>query len=94
LIDVGTGQVYAPFTVDGHTPRAYPRLSVVYLAAADRLAVASSQGVSLHILPDGEMTHFWSLAGEGFSPFLRPAPDGSALVAIRDRGSVYRIPLP
>jgi len=57
------------------------------------LAVASSQGISLHTLPAGEMTTFWTLIGQGFAPFLRPASDGSALVAVRDQGGVYWIPL-
>ena len=93
LIDVEEGKVYPPLTITGHTPRDYPRLSMAYLAASAQLAVASSQGVSLHTLPDGEMTTFWRLAGQGFAPGLRPAPDGSALVAIRDQGGVYWIPL-
>ena len=93
LIDSSNGQVFPPLTIAGHTPRDYPRLSMVYLSAPARLAVASSQGISLHTLPDGEMTTFWRLAGQGFAPSLRPAPDGLALVAIRDQGGVYWIPL-
>lgn len=93
LIDVGEGKVHPPLTVTGHTPRDHPRLSVAYLTASAQLAVASSQGISLHTLPDGEMTAFWRLAGQGLAPGLRPAPDGSALVAIRDQGGVYSIPL-
>ena len=93
LIDVEEGKVYPPLTITGHTPRDYPRLSMAYLAASAQLAVASSQGISLYTLPDGEMTTLWRLAGQGFAPFLRPAPDGSVLVAIRDQGGVYWIPL-
>ncbi|MDY7079199.1 MAG: hypothetical protein SXV54_19975 [Chloroflexota bacterium] len=93
LIDVEEGNVYPPLTITGHTPRDYPRLSMAYLAASAQLAVASSQGISLHTLPDDEMTTFWRLAGQGFAPSLRPAPDGSVLVAIRDQGGVYWIPL-
>jgi hypothetical protein len=93
LIDVATGQIYPPLTIAGHTPRDYPRLSMTYLAESEQLAVASSQGVSLHTLPDGATTGFWTLAGPGFAPFLRPAPDGSALVAVRDQGGVYWLPL-
>jgi hypothetical protein len=93
LIDVGEGEVYPPLTIEGHTPRDYPRLSIAYLAAPGRLAVASSQGISLHTLPGGDMTAFWRLAGQGFAPHLRPAPDGSALVAVRDQGGIYWIPL-
>jgi hypothetical protein len=93
LIDVGEGKVYPPLTIKGHTPRDYPRLSMAYLAASAQLAVASSQGISLHTLPDGEMITFWRLAGQGFAPGLRPALDGSALVAIRDQGGAYWLPL-
>lgn len=93
LIDLSNGKVFPPLMISGHTPRDYPLLSMVYLPASARLAVASSQGVSLHSLPDGEMTTFWRLAGQGFAPSLRPAPDGSALVAMRDRGGLYWIPL-
>jgi hypothetical protein len=93
LIDVGESKVYPPLRITGHTPRDYPRLSMAYLAASAQLAVASSQGISLHTLPDGDMTTFWRLAGQGFAPGLRPAPDGSALVAVRDQGGAYWIPL-
>jgi hypothetical protein len=94
LVDLSSGKVLPPLTIAGHTPRDYPQLNIVYLAASARLAVASSQGISLHTLPDGEMITFWRLAGQGFAPSLRPAPDESALVAIRDQGGVYWIPLP
>jgi hypothetical protein len=93
LIDVADGTVYPPLTLSGHTPRDYPRLSMVYLAETAQLAVASSQGVSLHTLPGGEMTRFWTLAGQGFAPFLLPTPDRSALVTVRDLGGVYWIPV-
>ena len=93
LIDVEEGKVYPPLTITGHAPRDYPLLNMVVLAESAQLAVASSQGVSLHTLPGGEMTAFWALTGQGFAPFLQPAPDGSALVAVRDRGGGYWIPL-
>lgn len=93
-VDLEDGSVSPPLAIAGHTPRDYARLSMAYLPASGQLAVASSQGVSLHSLPNGEMMAFWTLAEEGFAPFLRPAPDGSALVAIQDRGGVYWIPLP
>jgi hypothetical protein len=93
LVDLSNEEVFPPLTIAGHTPRDYPQLNMVYLAAPAQLAVASSQGISLHTLPDGKMTTFWRLAGQGFAPSLRPAPDGSALVAIRDQGGVYWIPL-
>jgi hypothetical protein len=93
LIDVEAGRMYPPLTITGHTPRDYPRLNIVYLAASAQLAAASSQGISLHTLPDGETTTFWTMVGQGFAPFLRPAPGGSALVAMRDQGGVYWVPL-
>jgi hypothetical protein len=93
LIDVEEEKVYPPLTIAGHTPRDYPRLSMAYLAGSAQLAVASSQGISLHTVPAGEMTTFWTLIGQGFAPSLRPASDGSALVAVRDQGNVYWIPL-
>jgi hypothetical protein len=93
LVDLSSGRVYPPLAIAGHTPRDYPLLNIVYLAASGRLAVSSSQGISLHTLPEGEMTTFWRLAGQGFAPSLHPAPDGSALVAIRDQGGVYWMPL-
>jgi len=93
LIDVEGGQIHPPLTITGHAPRNYPRLSMTYLAESGQLAVASSQGISLHNLPDGAMSHFWALTGPGLAPFLLPAPDGSALVAVRDQGGVYWLPL-
>jgi hypothetical protein len=94
LVDVATGAVHPPLVIDGHTPRDYPHLSMAYLAEHGLLAVASSQGISLHTLPGGETTTFWALAGPGFAPFLQPAPDGSALLVIRDQGGLYWLPLP
>lgn len=93
LINVAPGQVHPPLTITGHTPRDYPRLSIVYLAESEQLVVASSQGISRHTVPDGKMTDFWTLAEPGFAPFLRPAPDGSALVVVRDQGGLYWLPL-
>jgi hypothetical protein len=94
LVDVATGAVHPPLVIGGHTPRDYPHLSMAYLPGPGLLAVASSQGISLHALPDGETTTFWALAGQGFPPYLQPAPDGSALIAIRDQGGLYWLPLP
>lgn len=93
MVDVATGERAPALTITGHTPRDYPRLSMGYLQEEGQLAVASSQGLSLHSLPGGERVDFWTLAEEGFSPFLRLAPDGSALVIVRDRGGVYWLPL-
>jgi hypothetical protein len=78
----------------GHTPREYPHLSIEYLVERSQLAVASAHGVSLVSLPDGEMQAYWSLPGVGYSPWLSAAPDGSALVAAKDSGGLYYIPLP
>ena len=93
LIDVAQGKATSSLTITGHTPRDYPRLSIAYLPRSQQVAAASSQGVSLHTVPGGKMTRFWTLTGQGFAPFLLPAPDGSALVAVRDQGGVYWIPL-
>ncbi len=93
LIDVASGEVHSALTIGGHTPRDYPRLSLAYLIESDQLVVASSQGISRHDLPTGEMSNFWTLAGTGYAPFLQPAPDGSAVVAVRDQGGIYWLPL-
>jgi hypothetical protein len=93
IIDLTGANSLPLLMIDGHTPRDYPQLSMAYLAGSALLAAASSQGISLHALSDGEMTNFWTLKGQGFSPFLLPAPNGSALVAVRDQGGVYWIPL-
>ena len=42
----------------------------------------------------GKMVTYGDLTGEGFSPRLLAAPDGSALVATKDFGGLYYIPLP
>jgi hypothetical protein len=78
----------------GHTPREYPHLSLEYLKSDAMLAVASAHGVSLVSLPDGKMNAYWTLAGDGYSPFLLAAPDGSALIAVKDYGGIYFIRLP
>ncbi|MCB8977596.1 MAG: hypothetical protein H6657_09265 [Ardenticatenaceae bacterium] len=93
LIDVVSGEVHSALTIGGHTPRDYPRLSLAYLAESDQLIVASSQGISRHDLPTGRVSDLWTLAGTGFAPFLRLAPDGSAVVAVRDQGGIYWLPL-
>jgi hypothetical protein len=78
--------------LSGHTPREYPHLSIRYLVATSQIAVASAHGISLVSLPDGKMTVYWDLVGDGFSPWLLPAPDGSALVAAKDLGGLYYLP--
>ncbi|MCK6584606.1 MAG: hypothetical protein L6Q49_16045 [Anaerolineales bacterium] len=80
-------------TLTGHTPREYPHLSIEYLPHSSRLAVASAHGVSLVSLPDGEMLAYWSLVGDGFSPWITASPDGSALVAVKELGGLYYISL-
>lgn len=80
--------------ISGHTPREYPHLSLRYLPHTAHLAVASAHGVSLVSLPDGEMVAYWDLVGDGFSLWLLPSPDGSALVAAKDYGGLYYLPLP
>jgi hypothetical protein len=80
--------------ISGHTPRDYPHLSLAYLDRASKLAVASAHGVSLVSLPNGEMEAYWTLPGDGYSPSLMASPDGSALMAAKDYGGLYFIPLP
>lgn len=79
--------------ITGHTPREYPHLSLRYLPHTAYLAVASAHGISLVSLPDGEMVMYWDLVGDGFSPWLLASPDGSALVAAKDLGGLYYLPL-
>jgi hypothetical protein len=86
--------VHPRLTITGHTPREYPHLYVKYLPKRAQLAVASAHGVSLVSLSDGEMLAYWSLVGDGYSPWIVPSPDGSALIASKDVGGLYYIPLP
>jgi hypothetical protein len=78
----------------GHKPREYPHLSLEYLKSHAMMAVASAHGISLVSLPDGKMNAYWTLVGDGYSPSLLAAPDGSALIAVKDYGSIYFIQLP
>jgi hypothetical protein len=39
------------------------------------------------------MEAYWELMGEGYSPWLVAAPNGSALIAGKDVGGLYYIPL-
>jgi len=95
LVLVDTPEAVKPrLVLTGHTPREYPHLSLVYLAKRSQLAVASAHGVSLVSLPDGEMEKYWTLVGDGFSPWIIASPDDSALVAAKDFGGLYYIPLP
>jgi hypothetical protein len=79
--------------LSGHVPRENPFLHLAYLPQASQIVAASAQGISLVALPDGEMVAYWTLAGDGFGPWLSVAPDGSAFVAVRDYGGLYG-PLP
>ena len=95
VVLVGAPEAVQPqLVLTGHTPREYPHLSLVYLEERSQLAVASAHGVSLVSLPDGKMETFWTLPGDGYSPWLIAAPDDSALVAAKDFGGLYYIPLP
>jgi hypothetical protein len=78
----------------GHAPRQYPHLSLEYVKSDAELAVASAHGASLVSLPDGKMNAYWPLAGDGYSPSLLAAPDGSALIAVKDYGGIYFVRLP
>jgi len=84
---------YPRLVITGHIPREYPHLSLRYFNDRSKLVVASAHGVSLVSLPDGEMEAYWTLSGDGYSPWLIPSPDGSALVATKDYGGLYFIPL-
>lgn len=79
--------------LEGHTPREYPHLSLVYIEKRSEIAVASEQGVSLVSLPNGEMVAYWELAGNGYSPWIMASPNNSALIASKDFGGLYFIPL-
>jgi len=86
--------VYPQLIFTGHTPREYPRLNVKYLPKSSEVAVASAHGVSLVSLTDGEMLSYWTLAGDGYSPWITASPNGLALIASKDGGGLYYIPLP
>ena len=86
--------IYPHLSITGHTPREYPHLNIRYLPKRAQLAVASAHGVSLVSLSDGKILAYWSLVGDGYSPWIIPSPDGSALIASKDAGGLYYIPLP
>jgi len=79
--------------VQGHTPRHYPLLFPRYLPQSEQMAFASSQGVSLVSVPDGELLHFWELVDTNGHAHVRPTPDEKALVAIAEERALYWIPL-
>jgi Cu2+-exporting ATPase len=62
--------------------------------ALNELAKLMAHGVSRVSLPNGEMEAYWTLPGDGYSPSLMSAPDSSALIAAKDYGGLYFIPLP
>lgn len=95
IVRVGEPDTIFPrLVITGHTPREYPTLNIKYLQGRSQLTVASAHGVSLVSLSNGKMEAYWTLIGNGYSPMLRPSPDGSALVALKDFGGLYYIPLP
>jgi hypothetical protein len=95
LVLVDTPEATQPrLTLTGHTPRDYAHLSLRYLPQRSQIAAASAHGISLVTLPEGEMVAYWELPGAGFSPWLILAPDGASLVAVKDYGGLYYIPLP
>jgi hypothetical protein len=79
--------------LSGHVPRENWLLHLTYLPQTSQIVAASAQGISLVSLLDSEMVAFWTLAGDGFGPWLSVAPDGSTFVAVRDYGGLYG-PLP
>jgi len=86
--------VHPRLSIMGHTPREYPLLNVEYLPKRSQLAFASAHGISLVSLSNGEMLAYWSLIGDGYSPWVVTSPDKSALIASKDGGGLYYIPLP
>lgn len=90
-------------SVAGHTPRDYPILWPRLAPNLPAIAFASSQGVSLVSIPDGQLLEFWELQGlAASSPTTRLSPDGRYLtVAASDNdaappdpgGAFYLIPL-
>jgi hypothetical protein len=65
--------------VAGHTPRDYPILWPRLLSDGSQIAFASTQGVSLVSIPDGQLVNFWSLEGGGEPSRPVLSPDGRFL---------------
>lgn len=94
--------LYLPLA--GHMPRSYYRLNTLVLPGKARLAAASSQGVSLVSLENGETLDFWKLtdAEPAYITGLTASPDGSGLIVSvgitsereGSQDAVYWIPLP
>lgn len=90
-------------SVEGHTPRDYPILWPRLVPGGSQIAFASSQGISLVSIPDGQLLEFWELQGPSGYPVLAAAsPDGRYLsIAGSDLnatppepgGAFYLIPL-
>ena len=78
---------------EGHTPRSHPQMFPRYLPSRSQLIFSSSQGISLVSIPDGETVGFWELAGEGYSSYVIPTPDGEALVVVAGGDGLYYISL-
>lgn len=67
-------------SVAGHTPRDYPILWPRMVPNGSQIAFASSQGVSLVSIPDGQLLHFWSLEGGGDPGRSVASPDSRFVV--------------
>jgi hypothetical protein len=67
-------------SVAGHTPRRDPLLWPRWIPGRQAIAFASSQGVSLVSVPDGQVLGFWSLAGGGDVNRPMLSPDGRFVV--------------
>jgi hypothetical protein len=94
LVLIKTPEAVQPrLTFSGHSPREYAHLSIRYRTMTSQFVVASAHGVSLVSLPDGDVVSYWELVGDGVSPWIMVAPDGSKFVAVKDFGGLYG-PLP
>jgi hypothetical protein len=87
------GKPVSTMVVQGHAPRNYPMLNVIYLPARSQLAFGSSQGVSLNAIPGGEPLAFWQL-GNGIGTYMLAPQGGKALIAVVEEMGLYYLPLP
>jgi hypothetical protein len=67
-------------SVAGHTPRDYPILWPRMVPDGSKIAFASSQGVSLVSIPEGQLLGFWKLEGGGDPRPAVASPDSRFLV--------------
>jgi hypothetical protein len=67
-------------SVAGHTPRSYPLLWSRWIPGRQAIAFASSQGVSLVSISDGQILGFWTLVGGGDVNRPIASPDGRFVV--------------